>query len=197
MEITICILRIFYILLIILDIFLVIKKTIMHVNKAKNVIYYSNWIFYISILVAAMINFTFFMTDFVGKSWNDLSQTSFITLIVFSSLNPIISMGIYIGTCKRLIINEESFVIYRLFSKRIINFKDINIFESKYSFKISEGNKILPKKGIFESNEDLLLKLNTGETLKINLNSLLYSGSYTELYLTIIKKLKIKRVSSD
>ena len=106
-------------------------------------------------------------------------------------------MGIYIGTCKRLVINKESFVIYRLFSKRIINFKEINIFESKYSFKISKGNKILPKKGIFESNEDLLLKLNTGETLKVNLNSLLYSGSYTELYLTIIKKLKIKRVSSN
>lgn len=197
MEITICILRIFYILFIIFDVLLVVKKIIMHIKQEKNAINYSNWIFFISIVIALMINFTFFMTDFVGNSWQNLPIPSFITLIVFSSLNPIISMGIYIGTCKRLVINEESFVIYRLFSKRIINFKDINIFESKYSFKISEGNKILPKKGIFESNEDLLLKLNTGETLKINLNSLLYSGSYTELYLTIIKKLKIKRVSSD
>lgn len=196
MDITIWILRILYILVICLDVFLIIKK-IMSAKIKQNVIYYSNWIFYIFSLVGIIINFTFFMTDLIGKSWNNLSQISFIMLIVFSCINPIISIGIFIGTCKHLIINEESFVICRLFSKRTINFKDINIRESRYSFKIGEGNKIFPNKGIFESKEFLVLKLNTGEILNINLNCLLYSGSFTELYLTIIKKLKIKRLMDD
>ena len=197
MEITICILRVFYILFIILDVLLIIKKIVMCIKTEKNAINYSDWIFFISILIAMTINFTFFMTDVIGQSWNDLSQSSFILLIVFSCLNPFITLGIYLGTCKRLVITEEAFIIYKLFSKRIIYFKNINILESKYIFKIGEGNKILPKKGIFDSNEWLCLKLKTEETLKINLNFLLFSGAYTELYLTIIKKLKIKRVSND
>lgn len=197
MEITICILRVFYILFIILDVLLIVKKIVICIKKEKNAINYSNWIFFISILIAMTINFTFFMTDVIGQSWNDLSQSSFIMLIIFSCLNPFITLGIYIGTCKRLVITEESFIIYKLFSKRIIYFKNINILESKYIFKFAEGNKILPKKGIFNSNECLCLKLKTEETLKINFNFLLFSGAYTELYLTVIKKLNIKRVSND
>lgn len=197
MEITICILRVFYIFFIILDVLLIIKKIIMHIKNEKNDINYSGWIFFISILIAMTINITFFMTDFIGKSWNDLSQSSFIMLIIFSCLNPFITLGIYVGTCKRLVITEESFIIYKLFSKRRVDFKDINIRESKYIFKIGEGNKILPKKGIFKSNECLCLKLKTGEIFKINLNFLLFSGAYTELYLTVVKKLNIKRVSND
>jgi len=105
-------------------------------------------------------------------------------------------MGIYMGTCKHLVMDEESFVIYKLFSKRIVNYKDIDVKESKYLSRIGEGNKLLPKKGIFKSNETLFLKLKNGEALKVNLNFLLYSGAYIELYLVITKKLKINRVMS-
>ena len=195
MEIIIYLLRTIYLLCISIDIVLIIKRIIFKIKLDKNDIYYSGWIYWLSLVCATLYNFIFIMTDLVSNSWFEITKiSSVILLFVFSVLNPILCFTMYIGTLKKLEIKQNLFVVYKLFGYEEIPFSSIDIKNSEYVFKNAKGNKIFPAWNIFNSTEYLLLELNNKEKVKINLYPFIIEGNITLLMTVLVKTLKIKRI---
>lgn len=195
MEIIIYLLRTIYLLCISIDIVLIIKRIIFKIKLDKNDIYYSGWIYWLSLVCATLYNFIFIMTDLVSNSWFEITKiSSVILLVVFSALNPILCFTMYIGTLKKLEIKQNLFVVYKLFGYEEIPFSSIDIKNSEYVFKNAKGNKIFPAWNIFNSTEYLMLELNNKEKVKINLYPFIIEGNITLLMTVLVKTLKIKRI---
>lgn len=195
MEIIIYLLRTIYLLCITIDIALIIKRIIFKIKLDKNDIYYSGWIYWLSLFCATLYNFIFIMTDLVSNSWFEITKiSSVILLVVFSALNPIFCLTMYIGTLKKLKIKQNLFVVYKLFGYEEIPFSSIDIKNSEYVFKNAKGNKIFPAWNIFNSTEYLILELNNKEKVKINLYPFIIEGNITLLMIVLVKTLKIKRI---
>lgn len=195
MEIIIYLLRTIYLLCISIDIVLIIKRIIFKIKLDKNDIYYSGWIYWLSLVCATLYNFIFIMTDLVSNSWFEITKiSSVILLVIFSALNPILCFTMYIGTLKKLEIKQNLFVVYKLFGYEEIPFSSIDIKNSEYVFKNAKGNKIFPAWNIFNSTEYLMLELNNKEKVKINLYPFIIEGNITLLMTVLVKTLKIKRI---
>ena len=180
-----------------LDILLIIKKIIFHKNLVDNIIYYSGWFFGTALLISILINYSLFMSDIIGDSWHNLRIHSFISLLLINLFNPIVTFILFYSTKKHLEIKDTSFILHKIFSKITIEFSDIDTKKSEYIFVVGKSSRLFPKKNIFEQKEYLLLQLNNGVIIKINLNFLLFSGNKTLLFTTIVKKLKIDRKIVD
>lgn len=187
------ILRALYLINISFIFILIIKKIIMHKSNRNIEIYFSGWIFGTALLVSMMFNVTFFMSDIVVDSWNNLNIENTILLILMNVLNTFVTFVVYIGTKKRIDIISKSFILYKLFSKKEVKFIDIDIEKSEYIFVSGKSSKISPKKGIFTSGEYFNIILKSGEKIEINMNPLLFSGNRILLLTVVVKELKIKR----
>ena len=193
MEILMFILRVSYILNMATVLLLLVIKIMVH-RKLSNVeLYYSEWIFGTSLFISVLLNITFFMSDIIADSWHNLGVDSLVLLIIMNILNLFMTFVVFIGTKKRLDINSKSFIIYNMFSKRRIEFRDINAEKSEYVFALGKSSKFLPKKNIFGHQEYLHIYLNNGKDIKINLNPFLLSGNKVLLLTVVVKQLKIKR----
>src|SRR5690554_2721009 len=136
------ILRALYLINISFNFILIIKKIIMHKSNRNIEIYFSGWIFGTALLVSMMFNVTFFMSDIVVDSWNNLNIENTILLILMNVLNTFVTFVVYIGTKKRIDIISKSFILYKLFSKKEVKFIDIDIEKSEYIFVSGKSSKI-------------------------------------------------------
>lgn len=191
--IIIIIFRVIYLVFICIDLFLMVKYVLQRRNRSQNVLYYSGIVFGTSLFIALLINFTLFMTDFVGKSWHSPSDKSLIIIAVYNIGNFLVTPFVIIGTKKHLEIKDASFVVYRLLAKPILaEFSSIDINKSEMCTVMPKSIKLFPNRNIFGAKEYLLLHFKDGTYLNINMNQFLFSGNFTLLRVTILK-LKIKR----
>ncbi|MCU0104548.1 hypothetical protein N7603_02640 [Acholeplasma vituli] len=193
MEIFMYTLRVTYILNIITVFLLTIKKVIMHKKMNDIGLYYSGWTFGTALFISLLFNTTFFMSDVIANSWHNLGIANLVLLIVMNILNLFITFAVFFITKKRIAVNASSFVIYNMFSKKYIEFSDIDTEKSEYIFVLRKSNNVLPKRNIFGYNEYINIYLKNGKDITINLNPFLFSGNKVLLFTVVVKQLKIKR----
>lgn len=161
-----------------------IYKVVLRRNKA---VYLTKFLLYFGYFMLITFLIIFVMTFLVKNNINneDKNITLFLLFIVFYGTFG--NTLVWMWSSWSIGIHDDKFIYsHILFGKETINFKDINVKDSRYLFIFSRGKRDF-------ANEVLILTMNNKKIYKFNLNVFLRSGNTTLLTNTIIFKLKLKR----
>ena len=187
------IVKLICVICLILDAGIYIYGVFLSLKKQNNQIYVSRYIFWILALISIFPHLIFIISN---HSWEGDSLDDIIGLFLFEIvINTSAMVLMWVCLKYRIIIAENKFIIYKpIIGKKEILFENIDRSKSAYQFISYKRRGFLKNSTMINHDEQLLLYFNDGANFCLNLNYFIFSGDYYALLITIIEKLKLKRV---